>query len=58
VELLYMRADARERRLILRPGRYELRFAQWPEEWEPLAPILAEVPAEGLVELRVPVRRR
>ena len=53
-----MRIDARECRLILRPGVYELQFRDWPKEWEPIDRIVVEVPAEGLVEVRVPVRRR
>jgi hypothetical protein len=42
----------------LRPGVYELRFSHWPAEWEPTAPIVVDVPAQGMIEVRVPVRRR
>jgi hypothetical protein len=56
--MLDMRTDSRESQLTMRPGRYELRFARWPEEWEPIDPIVVEIPAQGSIDVRVPVRRR
>ena len=56
--LLNLSATPRVSQLDLRPGRCELRFERWPAMWAPIAPIVVEVPAQTLIDVRVPVRRR
>jgi hypothetical protein len=56
--VLNMRTTSQVSRLLLRPGRYELEFSDWPKGWEPTGPIVVEIPARGVVEVRVPVRKR